>query len=237
MSYPERIVPDRTEPGIVALHLARYRFASPHCVDKDVLDAACGAGYGTAYLAERARRVVGVDVSDEALAYARERYGAPNVEFVRQDLHELEFPPESFDAIVSFETIEHLDRPEAFVERAAAALRHGGVFVASTPRVQTTTRSPSNPHHRVELAPADLETLLREHFANVQLYGQRRIETRRHRLLRRLDVLGLRRRVPALRRRTSTLTGTEPTESVDIEGIEIVPVLDRATEVVVLCRR
>ena len=51
VAYPERIVPDDTEPGIVALHLKRYVFAEPWCRDKDVLDLACGVGYGSAYLA------------------------------------------------------------------------------------------------------------------------------------------------------------------------------------------
>jgi len=71
MTHPERIVPDETEPGIVALHLKRYEFARPFCVGKDVLDAGCGVGYGTAYLAETARRVVGVDVDADAIEYAR----------------------------------------------------------------------------------------------------------------------------------------------------------------------
>ena len=236
MSYPERIVPDETEPGVVALHLKRYEFARGFAEGRDVLDAACGAGYGTAYLAERARRVVGADVSDEALAYARSRYGSANVEFVRQDLQELDVPAGSFDVVVSFETIEHLERPEAFIERAAQALRPGGVFVASTPHVDRTTRNPANPHHRVELSAADLEGLLHRHFASVELYGQRRVETLRHRALRRLDVFGLRRRLPALRR-AGRLTGTAPTESVGLEGIEIVPgTLDRATELVAVCR-
>jgi len=86
VAYPERIVPDQTAPGILALHLKRYEFARPHCVAAEVLDAGCGVGYGSAYLAEVASRVVGVDVSEEAIAYARERYRRPNLEFVLGDL-------------------------------------------------------------------------------------------------------------------------------------------------------
>ena len=40
MAYPERIVPDETGPGIVAIHLKRYEFARPLCAGRDVLDAA-----------------------------------------------------------------------------------------------------------------------------------------------------------------------------------------------------
>ena len=81
MSHPERIVPDETEPGIVALHLKRYEFALPYCRGASVLDAGCGVGYGTAHLARVAERVVGVDVSDDAVSYARAHYAGPNVEF------------------------------------------------------------------------------------------------------------------------------------------------------------
>jgi len=237
VAYPERIVPDETEAGVVALHLRRYEFARPFCEGLDVLDAACGVGYGSAYLAASARRVVGVDVDEEAIAYARRRYSGDNVEFETQDLHELDFAPGSFDAVVSFESVEHLERPEAFLARAAEVLRPGGVLVASTPHVRETTRSPANPHHRVELSRADFEALLRRHFTSVELYGQRRVETRRHRLARRLDVLGLRRRLPFLRRAAS-LTGTAPTEAVALEDIEIArDGIERATELVAVCRR
>src|SRR5213082_3394273 len=64
MAYPERIIPDETEPGVVALHFKRYEFALPYSAGRDVLDAGCGVGYGSALLAERARNVVGVDRSE-----------------------------------------------------------------------------------------------------------------------------------------------------------------------------
>jgi 2-polyprenyl-3-methyl-5-hydroxy-6-metoxy-1,4-benzoquinol methylase len=102
VSAPERIVPDATEPGIVALHEKRYAFALSFCAGKDVLDAGCGVGYGSAILAGAARRVVGVDRSEEAISYARERYARPNVEFVVDDLLELGQPDGEFDVVCAF---------------------------------------------------------------------------------------------------------------------------------------
>ena len=121
MTYPERIVPDETEPGIVALHLKRYEFALPWCRDRDVLDAGCGVGYGSALLATAARRVVGVDRDEDAIRYARERYGAANVEFRVGDLLELDLPDGSFDTVCSFETIEPVR--SAIAATAASRLR------------------------------------------------------------------------------------------------------------------
>lgn len=236
MSAPERIVPDETEAGIVALHLKRYEFARPYAEGKDVLDAGCGVGYGTAYLAERARRAVGVDLSGEAIDYARRRYGAHNVRYEIGDLLELPFADGSFDVVCSFETIEHLDEPERFVAEARRVLRSNGVLIASTPQVLRTDERPDNPFHEREYAAGDFEQLFRRSFGRVELLGQRRRQTARHRALQRVDVLGLRRHLPFLRVFGRLVTGTPAMASVSSEGVEIGPGLDGATELIAVCR-
>jgi SAM-dependent methyltransferase len=236
VSAPERIIPDETEPGIVAIHLKRYEFARPWCRGGEVLDAGCGVGYGTANLAEEAVRIVGVDLSEEAIAYARDRHARPNVEFVVGDLAALDLADASFDAVCAFEVIEHLPEPERFVREMRRVLRPGGVLLVSTPHVERTDTAPANPFHVAEYSAADLERLLGSAFASVELYGQRRLQTARHRLFQRLDVLGLRRRLPFLRLLGRAVTGTPATADVGSEGIEITRELDGATELVAVCR-
>ena len=234
---PERIVPDETEPGIVALHLKRYEFARPHCDGRDVLDAGCGVGYGTAFLAERARSVVGVDRSEDAIAYARSRYARPNVEFEVGDLLALEAADRAFEVVCCFETIEHLPDQARFVDEVRRVLRPGGTFLVSTPRAAETTDAPANPFHARELSAADLERLLRSRFTEVELYGQRRLQTARHRALQRADVLGLRKRATFLRPLARRVLGTAATAEVTSEGIEIAAGrLDDATELIAVCR-
>jgi SAM-dependent methyltransferase len=237
LSHPERIVPDETESGIVALHEKRYVFALPWCEGRDVLDVACGVGYGTALLATVAARVVGGDVDEESIAYARSRYGGDNVDFVALDAAALPFEADAFDTVCSFETIEHLPDRDAYLAEVARVLRPGGTYLVSTPRVDRTTHTPANPFHRVEFSRADFEALLRRFFAEVELYGQRRRETARHRALRRLDVLGLRRR-SALLRRASAITGTHATEHATLDDVVIEHGgLERATELYAVCTR
>jgi SAM-dependent methyltransferase len=236
LSYPERIVPDETEPGIVALHLKRYEFALPWCRGREVLDAGCGVGYGAAFLAEHARRVVGVDRDEDAIGYGRRRYARPNLELRVGDLLDLDLPDDAFDAVCSFETIEHLPDLERYLGEMARVLRPGGTYLVSTPRADETTSSPENPFHELELSRADFEALLRRFFAEVELYGQRRLQTARHRLLQRADVLGLRKRLTFLRP-ASRLLGTPPMAEVTADGIAIDRAdLDRATELVAVCR-
>jgi len=238
VSVPERIVPDETEPGIVALHAKRYEFALPLCAGKDVLDAGCGVGYGTAILAAAARRVVGIDRSDDAIAYARRRYSRPNVEFAVDDLVVLGQPDGAFDVVCAFEAIEHVTDPEAHLIHVRRVLRPGGVYIASTPRAERTTVMPENPYHRVEFSQDDFQRLLGRYFGEVELYGQRRLQTRRHRLLQRLDVLGLRRRLPFLRKAGRPLLGTAATADVGSEGIVISREgIERASELVAVCSR
>lgn len=235
-SHPERIVPAETEPGIVALHRKRYEFALPYCEGRDVLDAGCGVGYGSALLAERARSVLGVDVDADAIAYSRAHYAVEiaNLEFQEADVQALDLPDASFDVVCSFETIEHVPDRHAFLGEVRRVLRPGGTFLVSTPRAERTELRPANPFHEVEFAPADFEALLRRHFAEVELYGQRRLQTRRHRLLQRLDVLGLRRRLTFLRP-AARLLGTAPMAEVSSAGIVIEPGVERATELVAVC--
>ena len=234
---PERIVPDATEPGIVALHLKRYEFAQPFCAGRDVLDAGCGVGYGTAFLAETARHVVGVDRSTEAIAYARARYARPNVEFAVGDLLELDAPDDTFDVVCCFETIEHLTDQDRFLEEMRRVLRPGGTLLVSTPRAEVAAAASSNPFHERELSATEFEVLLGRHFGDVDLYGQRRHQTARHRALQRADVLGLRKRLSFLRPLGRRLLGTPAMADVESDQIEIAPGrLDDATELVAVCQ-
>jgi 2-polyprenyl-3-methyl-5-hydroxy-6-metoxy-1,4-benzoquinol methylase len=239
VSYPERIVPDETEHGVVALHLVRYAFAAPHCRAKRVLDAGCGVGYGTSYLAEHgAAHVTGVDIDADSVAYAQERYAAPNVEFLVGDLRALGLDAASFDAVVSFEVIEHLREQEAFVDELARVLRPDGVLVLSTPNAPETNDAPDNPFHLRELSQRDFEALLRARFEEVELFGQRRRTTKRYDTAKRLDRLGVRRRLGPLRRPLAALLGTRATQDVELDDVVVAADgLEQATELVAVARR
>lgn len=235
--YPERIIPHETPAGPLAAHLVRYDFALEHCSGKKVLDAACGVGYGSHYLARVAAEVVAVDISDEAIRYAEEHYAGQNVTFQVMDVQRLDFPDRSFDVVCSFETIEHLDDPSGFLAGVARVLRPEGCLIVSTPHVRKTDRNPKNPFHRIELSYADFSHLLGQYFQNVRILGQRRNQSSLHYYLQRIDFLRLRTRVPiAARRGLARVVQTPPWEETGLEGFTIAPTgLRRASELVAVC--
>ncbi len=157
-------------------HLHRYAFARPLVCGLTVLDAACGEGYGSALLASAAAHVDGVDVSTEAIAHARQRYGGQDhLAFHEADVTRLPFDDDRFDRIVSFETLEHLEAQDEMLAEFRRVLRPDGVLIVSSPdRAEYTDRHGNdNPHHVRELYRDELEALLARHFPAVRLYGQK----------------------------------------------------------------
>ena len=67
----ERLIPGQVDADLLNEHMARYAFAMRLARGNRVLDAGCGAGYGSAELARIAKSVTGVDVACEAVEYAR----------------------------------------------------------------------------------------------------------------------------------------------------------------------
>ena len=115
-------------------HFHRYAFARHFCEGAQVLDAACGEGYGAALLSASASSVVGVDISAEAIDHASQRYAKhPNLNFKQADVTHLPFADDSFDRVVSFETLEHLEEQEQLLSEFRRVLRPDGLLVISSP--------------------------------------------------------------------------------------------------------
>src|SRR5579863_9147556 len=77
----ERVIPGQVDADLLNEHLARYAFAARWARGNRVLDAGCGAGYGSAELAKSALSVMGADVAADAVEFARDRYRLPNLQF------------------------------------------------------------------------------------------------------------------------------------------------------------
>ena len=113
-------------------HWHRYLLARELVRDRDVLDVACGEGYGSALLAQTARSVVGVDFSATAVAHARASYVQPNLRCLEGNALSIPLDAAAVDVVVSFETLEHFRDHDRFLQEVKRVLRPGGLLLIST---------------------------------------------------------------------------------------------------------
>ena len=167
----ERMVPEAADGSTFWEHIQRYRFALPYTRACRVLDIACGEGYGTAAIASSgAQDVIGVDISPEACAHARAKYG---VKTLVGSAEAIPLADASVDAVVSFETIEHLEHPERLLDECKRVLAPRGCLVISTPnRPVYHQHAPNNVYHHHEMTLEEFRSVLAERFEQVTLFGQ-----------------------------------------------------------------
>ncbi len=153
-------------------HMHRYAFASELVKGLQVCDAACGEGYGTAILRASAASAVGVDIDASSIQHAQQRYGQG---FHQASVTDMPFADAAFDAIVSFETIEHLPQQQEMLEEFRRVLKPEGFVIISSPdkRWYSDANDYDNPHHVKELYREQFIELLQQHFGAVRLYGQK----------------------------------------------------------------
>jgi SAM-dependent methyltransferase len=153
----------------------RYLQAREIAGGKVVLDIASGEGYGSFILAQKARKVIGVDISAEAVEHARSRYLRENIEFRVGDCADIPLPDASVDLVVSFETIEHHTRHEEMMREVKRVLRPGGAILISSPDKYYYSDVPgfTNEFHVKELYKHEFTELMGRHFRNCRYFGQR----------------------------------------------------------------
>jgi SAM-dependent methyltransferase len=143
------------------MHMERYEYAASVLGGKRVLDCSCGMGYGTDILAETCDPF-GVDIDPAAVDLARAQYPARRFEV--GDIHTV--PMEGYEAFVSFETLEHLERPEIIIDRLPESVID---IVASVPTRPTVGW---NPWHRSDFTHASFCALIERHFRIVYVKSQ-----------------------------------------------------------------
>ena len=158
-------------------HMHRYAYAATFCAGRRVLDAACGEGYGSALLARAGADVLGVDLSAITITHAQQRYAdLAGLRFAQADVTALDqFPDASFDAIVSFETLEHVHAQERMLAGFRRMLAPGGCLLISSPdkRTYSDLRDYRNEFHVRELYRDELEALLRAEFPALRILAQK----------------------------------------------------------------
>ncbi len=155
-------------------HLHRYAFASTMVGGKEVVDLSCGEGYGSQILSRTSKFVYGIDIDAASVAHASQKYPSQSLEFIQGDACSIPLEDNSVDAVISFETIEHVEHQDKMLLEIKRVLRSDGFSLISTPeKFEYNKQNPSkNPFHTSELSLNEFHELLKRHFSHIRMLGQ-----------------------------------------------------------------
>ena len=232
----ERVSLEKSDNFVFQRSLLAYHRAA-EIVEGDILEIGTGTGYGVEIIAPKATRFLTVD---KQLPEGFVQFD--NVEYYEMEVPPIEFENSSFDAVVSFQVIEHIEKDIDFVREVSRVMRAGGKFIVSTPNApMSLTR---NPWHVREYNADELRNLLECHFSKVEAYGvvgnEKVMEYYRKnrqsvRKITRFDFLDLQHRLPRvllqipydilnrLNRRALHKKNTALTDSITMSDYSIVP--------------
>ncbi len=173
----ERFLPGLDNCGLEIEHFQRYLSVCEFVKGKDVLDAACGEGYGSKILSDYAKSVIGIDIDLETVERAKNKYkSVGNLQFLQGSVEKLEVEDDSIDVVISFETIEHVDEKiqESFLSEIKRVLKPNGFLIMSTPNkaIYSDLHNYSNHFHVKEFYYDEYISFLHSKFQNVLLYNQ-----------------------------------------------------------------
>lgn len=171
----EPVVMNKLDAEIVVEHLHRYEIASTYAEGKMVLDLACGSGYGTDLLAQKATKVYGMDIDHNTIENAKSNYPRDNIEFIIADCRDVPLDDNSIDLVVSFETVEHLIHQKEMLSEFKRVLKPDGLLLISSPdkKEYSDSRNYVNEFHVKELYEKEFEELIGGYFKHHMMFGQR----------------------------------------------------------------
>jgi len=232
----ERVSLEKSDNYVFQRSALAYHHAAT-MVEGDILEIGTGMGYGVEIVSPKATRYISIDKQLPQNILQLE-----NVEYYDMEVPPIDFENCSFDSVVSFQVIEHIEEDMEFVREVARVLRPGGKFVVSTPNApMSLTR---NPWHVREYNADELRNLLECNFSKVEAYGvignekimdyyaKNRASVRK---ITRFDILDLQHRLPRrllqipydllnrLNRRSLRKKNTTLTDSITMSDYSIVP--------------
>lgn len=156
------------------IHSFPYTLVANLAKNMVVLDLGCNTGYGSEILSKKAQKVVGVDVSENAISISQKQYGHLNIDFHLIDGKKLPFEDNTFDIIISCQVIEHIVDYNIYINELKRVLSPSGVVFFTTPNANLRLdpgMKPWNQFHVREFNHSELLNLLNEYFSSVKTMG------------------------------------------------------------------
>jgi ubiquinone/menaquinone biosynthesis C-methylase UbiE len=205
MSSHERALKDEANNVTYQRCQYAYEYVAPLIKGKIVLDVGCGLAYGTALMAQSAASIIGVDYDQSVVDENSRRYAdIKNLSFQRVTVPPLPFPDESFEAVTTFQFIEHIHPRKEFMKECIRVLKPGGRLYVTTPNIKRSLAR--NPFHIHEYTFEEMKNEVASLTRNFELEGLNGNEKVRHyyeengkfvRSILKWDILGLHKILPA----------------------------------------
>ncbi len=177
----KRIIPkdfkSKEEFLICLKHLFAYEFAKGKISKNDlVLEVGCGEGYGTKLLSKKSAKIIGLDVDKDIIMRASEKYGSKKCYFKLYDGIKIPYKDNIFDAVVSFQVIEHVQDDVNYISEVHRVLKKSGILILTTPNKNYRLKPGQklwNEFHLREYHPHELRNVLKTKFSGVNVWGIR----------------------------------------------------------------
>ncbi len=155
-------------------HLHRYSLTFELIKNKKVLDIACGEGYGVNLMSNYANHVTGIDIDKKVIRKANQKYTNKNIKFIEGSILNIPSPNNSFDIVICFETLEHVEEHELLISEIKRVLKHDGLLIISTPDKinYSNNQASKNPFHKKELTGTEFKYLINKFFKNNSFFQQ-----------------------------------------------------------------
>lgn len=156
-------------------HEDRYNFVCDSLYG-NVLDLACGIGYGSAILStnKNIQSYLGVDISSEAIEYANRNYKTDVANFVNGSALTIDLQEKFFDFIISFETLEHINEYQKVLNNFSKWLKDDGMLIGSVPEKNWENICDNvygkNPYHIIRFDIDNIKESLKQYFKNIILF-------------------------------------------------------------------
>jgi len=148
----------------------RYRFCNKYIKGEKILDIPCGVGWGTSLL-KKTSFIIGIDISTEAIDYAKKHYENKNRKFYIGEMQSIPLEDNSIDVIVCLEGFEHVpkDIGAKFIEESKRVLLPNGLLIMTCPVLNEYGKSTGNPYHLYEYPEYELFEILNKNFRILNL--------------------------------------------------------------------
>lgn len=173
----ERVAPEVANNFVLQRSIFAYAEAAKK-VSGTVLEIGTGSGYGIEIIALSATKFVTIDKFQTAVLSDEKLMSKGNIEFIQMTVPPLTgIEDNSFDYVISFQVIEHIQKDLDFVKEIYRVLKKGGKFIVTTPNIKMSLTR--NPWHIREYTVDELDALLiKGGFSSVEklgVYGNEKI--------------------------------------------------------------